>query len=227
MTVAARKLPRLPARAQSHSLAKIARQATAIGRHGHNGRTATDASQNTDFETMAARLSTMSISISTSALPIGSIARHLNPARLKARPRPHNATTTTSLSRAAHTSHRFFSVRPARHFHNYFVTHLPQSSLHPDSGPRHNLPRAESTPHPTPRPRPGLGSSSSPTPLPATPPNIGPTSSRDLTVVRIPIRSARHHFGAYESRGSRPYNEDTHQAGTIDLPAFATRSTLR
>ncbi|CAK7209559.1 Protein phosphatase 2C 6 [Sporothrix curviconia] len=44
---------------------------------------------------------------------------------------------------------------------------------------------------------------------------------RDLTVVRIPLRSAKHHFGASNARGSRPYNEDTNQAGTIDMPAFA------
>jgi protein phosphatase PTC6 len=50
--------------------------------------------------------------------------------------------------------------------------------------------------------------------------------SRDLTVVRIPLRSAKHHFGAYESRGSRSYNEDTNQAGTIDMPAFAKRTPM-
>jgi protein phosphatase PTC6 len=49
---------------------------------------------------------------------------------------------------------------------------------------------------------------------------------RDLTVVRIPLRSAKHHFGAYNSRGSRPYNEDTYQAGTIDLPAFSKRAPI-
>lgn len=50
--------------------------------------------------------------------------------------------------------------------------------------------------------------------------------SRDLTVVRIPLRSAKHHFGAYTSRGSRGYNEDTDQAGTIDMPAFAKRAPM-
>lgn len=50
--------------------------------------------------------------------------------------------------------------------------------------------------------------------------------SRDLTVVRIPLRSAKHHFGAFSGRGSRPYNEDTHQAGTIDIPAFAKRAPM-
>lgn len=50
--------------------------------------------------------------------------------------------------------------------------------------------------------------------------------SRDLTVVRIPLRSAKHHFGAHSGRGSRPYNEDTNQAGTIDIPAFAKRAPM-
>ena len=53
---------------------------------------------------------------------------------------------------------------------------------------------------------------------------IGP--SRELTVVRIPLRSAKHHFGVSVSRGSRPYNEDTYQAGTIAIPAFAKRAPI-
>ncbi|KAG7285528.1 hypothetical protein NEMBOFW57_010157 [Staphylotrichum longicolle] len=101
-----------------------------------------------------------------------------------------------------------------RSFHNYFVTHLPSSSLHPDSrssaGPGHKLPRSASTPH---TPDPGS------VPAAATP-NM---PSRDLTVVRIPLRSAKHHFGVSNSRGQRGYNEDTNQAGTIRLPAFARR----
>ena len=104
-----------------------------------------------------------------------------------------------------------------RDFHNYFVTHLPSSSLHPDSrnssGPHHKLPRSASTPH-----TPGPGSSPA-----VVPPNM---LNRDLTVVRIPLRSAKHHFGAFNSRGSRPYNEDTNQAGTIDIPAFAKRAPI-
>jgi protein phosphatase PTC6 len=48
--------------------------------------------------------------------------------------------------------------------------------------------------------------------------------SRDTTVVRIPLSSAKHHFGASVSRGSRPYNEDSHQAGIIELPAFAKKA---
>lgn len=49
------------------------------------------------------------------------------------------------------------------------------------------------------------------------------SSSREMTVVRIPLKSAKHHFGVSLSRGVRPYNEDAFQAGTIDIPAFAKR----
>lgn len=42
-------------------------------------------------------------------------------------------------------------------------------------------------------------------------------------MVRIPLRSAKHHFGAVTARGTRPANEDTFQAGVIDIPAFAKR----
>lgn len=47
-----------------------------------------------------------------------------------------------------------------------------------------------------------------------------------MTVVRIPLRSAKHHFGVSLSRGMRPYNEDTYQAGVIEIPAFAKRSPM-
>ncbi len=50
--------------------------------------------------------------------------------------------------------------------------------------------------------------------------------SRDMTVVRIPLRSAKHHFGVSLSRGTRPYNEDTYQAGVIELPAFAKKAPM-
>ncbi|KAI1426323.1 protein serine/threonine phosphatase 2C [Xylaria sp. FL1777] len=104
-----------------------------------------------------------------------------------------------------------------RGFHTYFVTHLPSSSLHPDSrapaGPHHHLPRSAAAPHST-----QLGA------VPVAPPHL--PSTRDLTVVRIPLRSAKHHFGSTESRGSRPYNEDANQAGTIDMPAFAKRTPI-
>ncbi|KAL1835406.1 hypothetical protein VTJ49DRAFT_6780 [Mycothermus thermophilus] len=106
-------------------------------------------------------------------------------------------------------------VQSCRAFHNYFVTHLPSSSMHPDSrspaGPSHNLPRAASTPY-----TPG----SKPDAVPARPPNM---PSRDLTVVRIPLRRAKHHFGVSVSRGQRPGQEDANQAGTIRIPAFAKR----
>lgn len=42
-------------------------------------------------------------------------------------------------------------------------------------------------------------------------------------MVRIPLRSAKHHYGAVTARGTRPANEDTYQAGVIDIPAFAKR----
>lgn len=42
-------------------------------------------------------------------------------------------------------------------------------------------------------------------------------------MVRIPLRSAKHHYGAATARGTRPANEDTFQAGVIDIPAFSKR----
>ena len=102
-----------------------------------------------------------------------------------------------------------------RAFHDYFVTHLPSSSLHPDSrspsGPHHQLPRSASKPH---------DSSAGPSPAPL----LG--STRETTVVRIPLRSAKHHFGVSVSRGTRPYNEDSYQAGVIELPSFAKKGPL-
>ena len=44
--------------------------------------------------------------------------------------------------------------------------------------------------------------------------------------MRIPIKSAKHHFGAGVDRGSRPYNEDTYESGTIEIPAFAKRQPV-
>ena len=106
-----------------------------------------------------------------------------------------------------------------RHFHDYFVTHLPSSSLHPDArssaAGHHQLPRAASKPHIPKSPK-----DPSPTPVPL----VG--IARDTTVVRIPLRSAKHHFGVSVSRGTRPYNEDSYQAGVIELPAFAKRSPV-
>ena len=129
-------------------------------------------------------------------------------------------------SMSPRTGYRIASFRtkpllPRRPFHDYFVTHLPSSSLHPDSrssiGPLHHLPRSASKPHTS-------NSSSSQRGGPSPAPLLGVT--RDTTVVRIPLRSAKHHFGVAVSRGTRPYNEDTYQAGVIELPAFAKRAPL-
>ncbi|KAL1304273.1 hypothetical protein AAFC00_000683 [Neodothiora populina] len=112
-----------------------------------------------------------------------------------------------------------------RQFHDYFVAHLPSSSLHPDSGNpsappqinHHKLPREDSAPF-----------DGQPNRTPIKIPPVGPTVgvARDTTVVRIPLKSAKHHFGIGVARGSRPYNEDTHQAGTIEVPAFAKRQPI-
>ncbi|RJE25322.1 phosphatase 2C [Aspergillus sclerotialis] len=117
---------------------------------------------------------------------------------------------------------RYYSVGSAfeesrplkrRQFHDYFVTHLPSSSLHPDPRgpitPFHKLPRSASVPH--------TGETSH------SPASFQPAAQRETTVVRIPLRSAKHHFGASSARGTRPANEDTYQAGVIDIPAFAKR----
>jgi protein phosphatase PTC6 len=127
-------------------------------------------------------------------------------------------TTTLTLTTFAPPKSKSNSIitrlSQRRAFHDYFVTHLPSSSLHPDSGPSHRLPRNESSPHdPKTWDRPA-----------AMPAAMG--ASRELTVVRIPLRSAKHHFGAFFSRSQRPYNEDTFQAGTIELPAFAMRRPM-
>ncbi|KAI0180691.1 protein serine/threonine phosphatase 2C [Hypoxylon sp. FL1284] len=128
----------------------------------------------------------------------------------------------TNTTASSHTESQNPQAQPSKHtvqrgFHTYFVTHLPSSSLHPDSrvatGPHHKLPRSAAAPH-----------NSNSGAAPVSPPHLPP--NRDLTVVRIPLRSAKHHFGAADSRGSRPYNEDTNQAGTIDIPAFARRTPI-
>lgn len=104
---------------------------------------------------------------------------------------------------------------PQRAFHDYFVTHLPTSSVAPDNrqgGAGHGLPRNESQPH--------SGPTRSATQI------AQAQAARETTIVRIPIKSAKHHFGAGVSRGGRPYNEDTYQAGTIEMPAFAKRQPI-
>ncbi|KAL1388745.1 protein phosphatase-like protein 2c [Phyllosticta capitalensis] len=124
--------------------------------------------------------------------------------------------TVTSLSSSSSSS---ILLRPHRRlFHDYFVTHLPSSSLHPDSrssiGPGHKLPRDKSIPHNV--------SDSDRSPAAVSPLGV----QREMTVVRIPLKSAKHHFGVTLSRGTRPYNEDAFQAGTIEIPAFAKRPPL-
>jgi protein phosphatase PTC6 len=73
-----------------------------------------------------------------------------------------------------------------RHFRDYFIAHLPNTSLNPDPPP--SLP------------------------------------DRATTTVRVPLRSAKHHFGATASRGTRPHNDDAYQAGVIDIPPFSPPS---
>ena len=132
--------------------------------------------------------------------------------------------TPFSISHALRTMYldsrpRTCSIAQRRMFHDYFVTHLPSSSLAPDKtnqpNNHHKLPRGESQPHSS-----GSSSRRSATSLPH------PSPSRDTTIVRIPIKSAKHHFGAGVSRGSRPYNEDTYQTGTIEIPSFAKRQPV-
>ncbi|CAK7265608.1 Protein phosphatase 2C 6 [Sporothrix epigloea] len=146
--------------------------------------------------------------------------------------RPGIATSPSKKLSFAITTSRLPTAQPSvltltsyRHFHNYFVTHLPSSSLHPDSRgiASHKLPRAASVPH-TPGP-PGT-SITLPVAVPSNSAGSNYGLGRDLTVVRIPLRSAKHHFGASNARGSRPYNEDTTQAGTIDMPAFSKRAPI-
>ncbi|KAF2199380.1 protein serine/threonine phosphatase 2C [Delitschia confertaspora ATCC 74209] len=135
---------------------------------------------------------------------------------------------TIRISRA---SRRLLIPRPGHHrplrpyrqphearrcFHEYFVSHLPSASLYPDSrlrGQHHKLPREKFIPH-------EVQGGRSP------PPVAVPMVGRDTTVVRIPLKSAKHHFGVSLSRGTRAYNEDAFQAGTIDFPAFAKRRPI-
>ncbi|CAK4032954.1 phosphatase 2C 4 [Lecanosticta acicola] len=110
------------------------------------------------------------------------------------------------------TSHTTPHLSQRREFHDYFVTHLPSSSMAPDRNhpSHHKLPRSDSSPHSGPTGR----------------SNQLPSVNRDTTIVRIPLKRAKHHFGALNSRGSRPYNEDAYQAGTVEIPAFAQRQPV-
>ncbi|KAI5815285.1 phosphatase 2C-like domain-containing protein [Pyronema omphalodes] len=79
-----------------------------------------------------------------------------------------------------------------RGFRDYFTAHIPGSSLHPD-----------------------------PPPLKTTSANRDGVNDRATTTVRIPLKTAKHHFGATRARGTRPSNEDNYQAGVIDIPPFS------
>ncbi|KAF3481115.1 protein phosphatase 2c [Arthroderma uncinatum] len=145
------------------------------------------------------------------------------------------AATKDTAHHPSHTAAAASTSRtPRRHFHDYFVTHLPTSSLHPDSrvsvGPQHHLPRSASVPHASSSTVAGTGTGTDPPKRDASPATVSPSSGlavgRETTVVRIPLRSAKHHFGVSFARGMRPTNEDTYQAGVIELPAFARRAPL-
>ena len=98
-----------------------------------------------------------------------------------------------------------------RSFHDYFITHIPKSAVNPDAANSGVL--QQHLPGATIRPQDVLEKS----PRSVT----GRDHESDTATVRIPIRGAKHHFGAALSRGSRPYNEDAFQAGVIDIPTFA------
>ena len=57
------------------------------------------------------------------------------------------------------------------------------------------------------------------------PPSSQHPERKEQQYVRIPLKSAKHHFGVHTSRGERGYNEDAWQAGIIDLPAFGDGRT--
>lgn len=97
-----------------------------------------------------------------------------------------------------------------RRFHDYYITQVPTSSLYPDKTASFydKLPSA-----PEPNNAAANTNHSSHHDI------VGPISS----VVRIPLRKAKYHFGVSMSRGNRSHNEDAFQAGVIDIPAFAKR----
>lgn len=181
-----------------------------------------------ECHTLASLMSAFAIRHSPRLLPSlqnAAVAQQREFHRTQSRPASRSKLKHTTVTRASPSLRGNSVQRPSalrrcpapqrRDFHTYFVTHLPSSSLHPDSrishGPSHKLPRDASTPH---TPTPGAGPA-------AALPNV---QSRDLTVVRIPLRRAKHHFGSATGRGSRIYNEDTDQAGIINIPAFAQRA---
>ncbi|KAI5843146.1 phosphatase 2C-like domain-containing protein [Tricharina praecox] len=89
-----------------------------------------------------------------------------------------------------------FGTEQRRGFRDYFTAYLPGSSLHPDPPP----PKTK---------KPGQEGGKD------------GENDRATTTVRIPLRSAKHHFGATRARGTRPQNEDNYQAGVIEIPPFS------
>ncbi|KAI6249164.1 Protein phosphatase 2C 4 [Erysiphe necator] len=118
-----------------------------------------------------------------------------------------------------------------RNFHNYFLTNLSPTAPHRSDSPS---PRSSSSAataaaaNGVHRNKPSDSFSTS-SPYKSTGKLSSSTSalsssvkgSRELIVVRIPLKSAKQHFGVSQSRGTRPSNEDTYQAGIIEIPAFA------
>ncbi|CAN9351717.1 unnamed protein product [Alternaria alternata] len=151
------------------------------------------------------------------ASDVRSKASHYSHSRKGSQQSDDTIALTSQESAAQAMKNKRHSMYRRRCFHEYFITHIPSTSLHPDSrvaqpALHHKLPRDKSTPYNA------DGSGRSPAAVVGT--------SREMTVVRIPLKSAKHHFGVSLSRGTRPYNEDAFQAGTIDLPAFARRRPM-
>ncbi|KAI5795783.1 phosphatase 2C-like domain-containing protein [Geopyxis carbonaria] len=103
-----------------------------------------------------------------------------------------------------------------RWFRDYFTAHLPGSSLHPDRP----LPKQDDSK------RDLLASAFFTRQMfPSEAHVFSQSLDRNTTTVRIPLRSAKHHFGATRARGTRPNNEDNYQAGVIDVPLFSPIAT--
>ncbi|POS86153.1 hypothetical protein EPUL_001566, partial [Erysiphe pulchra] len=131
-------------------------------------------------------------------------------------------------------TYTFPSSLTRRKFHNYFLTNLPPTASHHSDGPS---PRSSSSAAATAASlhRNSLSDAASSSSSQAlrnnlSSPNTNLSSTivapRDLIVVRIPLKSAKQHFGVSQSRGTRPSNEDTYQAGIIEIPAFAKKVSV-
>jgi len=125
-----------------------------------------------------------------------------------------------------------FSIESRRRYYDYFIAHLPPSSP-PSSSKSLSQGQSKRSPayvreiqnSPSAAPTSSIHEAfhhqqQSPTPL-----NNNLKEKVDTTIVRIPIRSAKSHFGSATDRGGRAYNEDTFQAGTINIPSFARRAS--